>query len=93
MCSLLLLLLLLLLAFAIYVVYVVPRAFKVGTWEEDHLFEFRFNEISAEGVTLRRTQRVPHFGTGTLFLPLLIVVIPRVVHDTSRAALFMRACD
>ena len=40
---------------------------QVGTWSNEHLFEFRFNDVSAEGVNLRRTQRVPGFGSRTVY--------------------------
>ena len=38
-----------------------------GTWNETELFDFRFNDISTQNAVPRRTQKIPNFGTRTVF--------------------------
>eukprot|EP00039_Didymoeca_costata_P006015 m.86775 g.86775 ORF g.86775 m.86775 type:complete len:486 (+) comp13071_c0_seq4:135-1592(+) len=40
---------------------------QIGTWSENHLFNFRFNDVSAQDVKIRRTQYIPELGTRTVF--------------------------
>ena len=40
---------------------------QVGLWHEDDLFQFRFNDFTASSVDSRRTQKIPKFGTRTVY--------------------------
>ena len=40
---------------------------QTGTWNESELFDFRFNDISTQNAVPQRTQKIPHFGTRTVF--------------------------